>query len=100
MKMIGGLVPSSKMAIKQQCLVMMRGDVKAAKELYDFLVDGESNLPEVDPPTGNWLDQVEGIADRLMDWGRKNQDVLQQGVELVRGFARKKIQNDGFENVK
>jgi hypothetical protein len=41
---------SSRMALKMTCLNACRGDVRQAQELYAFLADGISDMPDYTPP--------------------------------------------------
>ena len=45
--MIGQLTFTSKASLKQQCLYMAGGNIREAKELYDFLIDDMPTLPAV-----------------------------------------------------
>ena len=90
MEMIGALRPTSKMALKQQCILIARGDIKDAMELYHFLIDDMGELPDTDPVPPSWFDNLEGTLDRIFGWVDQTKDTLSQGAEIVRGIAAKR----------
>lgn len=65
-------------------------DVKKAKEMYDFLIDGMESIPDVEPAAKpfiqNFGEQVSGV----FDWLRKNEDMLGQGVDFIKGIIGKR----------
>jgi hypothetical protein len=44
-----GLRATSKSSLKLQCLFCAKGDLKEAKELYDFFASDMPDLPDYDP---------------------------------------------------
>ena len=44
-----GLRATSKSSLKLQCLFCAKGDLKEAKELYDFFASDMPDLPDQDP---------------------------------------------------
>ena len=67
-------------------LVCGQGDLKEAKELYDFFASDLSDLPDHDPVQPNWMDNTKNAVNGLMEWFRENQDTLVQGYDFVRGI--------------
>ena len=49
MEMISQYKPTSKSSLKVFCMVVAKGDVKQANELYDFMIKGMEDLPMFDP---------------------------------------------------
>ena len=81
--------PTSKEALKRECLYLARLDVAKAEKMYDFLIkDVAQSIPDVEPESvpfiKNFGDQVNGI----FGWLRENQDMLGQGVEFFKGIFK------------
>lgn len=87
--MIQGVRPTSKAALKHQCLIISHGDVKAAKELYDYYTDGMDELPMFDPIAPTWQENTKNTVNGLLEWLKENQETLTQGYEFVRGMMRR-----------
>ena len=82
--MLQRITPISKASLKRQCLIIADGDLKKAKEYYDFWVDGmEEELPVFDPQQPSWVDTLGSRVNGLLDWAKEHQDVLNKGVELL-----------------
>lgn len=86
MDLVGMIRPTSKAALKQQCLFLSNLDVERAEKMYDFLIKGMEDIPAVEPATRSFLQNIGDQANGVVTWIRENQDVIGQGVELVRGF--------------
>lgn len=82
--MIQAIRPTSKASLKLQCLWVSQGDVKKAKELYDFFVSDMPDLPDHDPQPVSWVDHTKNTVNGLMEWLKTNQDTLAQGYEFIR----------------
>ena len=89
--MIQGIRPTSKAALKHQCLIISRGNVKEAQELYDYYMEGMDDLPMFDPIAPTWMDNTKDTVNGLMAWLKENQNTIAQGYE----FLRSVIQNKG-----
>jgi hypothetical protein len=83
LEMIQGIRPTSKAALKHQCLIISRGDVKSAKELYDYYMDGLDDLPMFDPVAPTWQESTKNTVNGLMGWLKENQDTLAQGYQFI-----------------
>lgn len=84
MAMLQRISPISKASLKRQCLLIAEGDLKKAKEYYDFWVDGMGeDLPTFDPKEPNWLDSFGTRVNSVLDWAQEHKDVLNQGVDLI-----------------
>ena len=86
MEAIGMIKPTSKAALKQQCLFLANLDVEKAEKMYDFLVKDMEEIPAVEPASRSFIQNVGDGASNLMGWLRENQDMIGQGVDFVRGI--------------
>lgn len=85
-----GIMATSKTSLKMQCLFCAKGDLKEAKELYDFLASDMPNLPETDPVPPTWIDNTKDTVNGLMGWFKDNQDTIAQGYDFIRGILEKR----------
>lgn len=92
-EMIQSIRPTSKSSLKMQCLYVCKGDVKQARELYDFFAEGIKGLPDFDPVKPSWMDNTKEAVNGFMSWFKENQDALAQGYNFVRGV----IANRGID---
>lgn len=90
MDAIGMIKPTSKASLKQTCLFLANLDVERAERMYDFLVKDMEEIPAVDPASKPFLANLGEQASGVLGWIRENQDILAQGVDLVRGVIGKK----------
>ena len=79
-----GLRATSKSSLKLQCLFCAKGDLKEAKELYDFFA---SDMPDL-PPT--WQQNTAQTINGIMDWVKENQGTLAQAYDFIAGIVRKR----------
>ena len=68
--------PTSKMAMKLSCLQAVNGDVKRAKELYDFLADGVGELPDFPTEKPTMIQQAQQAVGSIFGWVKDNQNDL------------------------
>ena len=85
-----GIRATSKSSLKLQCLFCAKGDLKEAKELYDFFASDMPDLPDYDPVPPTWIDNTKETVNGLMSWLRENQDTLAQGYDFIRGIIEKR----------
>lgn len=87
--MIQHLRPTSKAALKQQCLMLSNGDIEKAMKLYDFMIKDMEDLPMFDqvPPTA--LQQVKEGAMGTMAWLNDNKNDILDWVGIIRGMFSK-----------
>ena len=78
--------PTSKAALKSQCLYLAGLNVEKAEKMYDFLVKDMEELPAVEPASRSFIQNFGEQASGVLGWFRENQDVLKQGVEIVQGI--------------
>ena len=90
MEAIGMIKPTSKAALKQQCLLLSNLDVDKAAKMYDFLIKDMEDIPSVEPATRSFLQNFGENASGVMGWFRENQDMIGQGVDLVRSIIEKR----------
>lgn len=91
MDLVGMIKPTSKAALKQQCLFLSNLDVEKAEKMYDFLIKDMEEIPAVEPASRSFMQNFGDQANGVVGWLRENKDVLSQGVDFVRGLiaARK-----------
>lgn len=90
LKMIQGIRATSKSSLKLQCLYASKGNIKEAKELYDFFASDIESLPDHDPVKPSWLDNTKETVTGLVGWIKDNQDTLAQGYEFIRSVIQRK----------
>ena len=86
MDMVGMIRPTSKAALKQQCLFLSNLDVEKAEKMYDFLIKDMEEIPAVEPASRSFLQNFGDQANGVVGWFRENKDVIGQGVDFVRGI--------------
>lgn len=85
--MVGMIKPTSKAALKQQCLFLANLDVDKAERMYDFLIKDMDEIPAVETGGKSFIQNFGEQASGVMGWFRDNQDVLSQGVNLIRSIV-------------
>ena len=87
--MIHNLRPTSKAALKQQCLLISKGDLEQASKLYDFMIKDMEELPmfDVAPPTT--MQQLKDGAVQTFSWINENQDTIINWVGLIKDLFGK-----------
>lgn len=73
--------------MKQQCLLISKGNLKDAKELYDFFADDLKNLPDNDPTPLTWQQNTANTVNSVMAWLKDNQDTLAQGYSFIQSIV-------------
>ena len=97
--MLANLSFSSKAALKQQCLIAYQGNIKDAKEAYDFLVDGIDNLPDTDPIQPTMTQQAKDIANGIIGWIGNNQQTIVSTCQTVRDMIAGRAVEQAAEEV-
>lgn len=82
--------PTSKAALKQQCLYMSNLDVDKAEKMYRFLIEGMEDIPAVEPTSKPFIQNFGEQANGVMGWFRENQDMISQGVDMIRGIIERR----------
>ena len=88
--MISKLSFSSKETIKREALLLANGNIEYAKKIYDFLIDGLNEIPDIDPTQKPFLDNLKEQSSEIFGWLRENEDVLTKGAEFIKGLFSKK----------
>ena len=78
--------PTSKAALKRECLYLSNLDVDKAEKMYDFLVKDMPNIPEVEPASKPFIQNFGEQASGVFGWLRENQDMIGQAVDFVKGI--------------
>lgn len=79
--------PTSKSALKRECLYLCNLNVEKAERMYDFLVKGMDNIPDVEPEQKPFLQSFGEQASGVLGWLRENQDMIGQGVDFIKGIV-------------
>ena len=78
-----GIRATSKNSLKWQCLYCAKGDLKEAKELYDFFASDMPDLPDQDPVPLTWQQNTAQTVNAVMDWLKENGPSIQQAYQYV-----------------
>ena len=81
--------PTSKAALKNQCLLIAQGDLARAKEIYDYYTDGLDELPAFDPVPPTWQESTKETVNGIMGWLQNNGGTIVDGVNYIRGLLGK-----------
>ena len=80
--------PTSKAALKQQCLILCNLNVEEADKMYEFLIKDIGNaIPDVEPTQRPFIQNVGDSASGILGWFRENQDMISQAVDIVKGIV-------------
>ena len=82
--------PTSKSALKRECLYLCNLNVEKAERMYDFLVKGMEGIPDVEPEAKSFIQNFGEQANGVLGWLRENKDVLGDGVNFIRGIVSRK----------
>jgi hypothetical protein len=74
---------SSRMAMKMTCLHACRGNIEHARELYDFLSEGISEMPEYTLPPPTTMQQLTQSASKAFKWLHSNRSNIQGTVQFI-----------------
>lgn len=87
--MVPRIQPTSKVALKQQCLMIAEGDIDKAAKLYDYFCSDIQDLPTYDvvPPTT--LQQIKIGTKDTMAWLNENKNDILDWVGIIRGIFSK-----------
>lgn len=83
-----GIKATSKNSLKWQCLYCAKGDLKEAKELYDFLASDMPDLPDFDPVPLTWQQNTAQTVNGIMGWLKENQGTLAQAYDFIQGIIK------------
>lgn len=94
-----GINATSKTSLKLQCLFCAKGDLKEAKELYEFFASDMPNLPETDPVKPTVMENVKDNALGIYQFFKDNKDDIAQGIDFIRSILTRNgnVANDVME---
>lgn len=87
LEMLQAITPTSKTSLKRQCLYAAKGNLKEAKELYEFFVEDLKDLPDNDPVPKTWQENTSNTVNAIMGWLRENQSTLAQGYSFIQSIV-------------
>ena len=82
--------PTSKSALKRECLYLCNLNVEKAEKMYDFLVKDMEGIPDVEPAARSFMQNFGEQASGVFGWFRENQDMIGQAVDFVKGIVSRK----------
>jgi len=89
MEFIQNYVPTSKAQLLQVAMYFNKGDISKAQEMFDFY-SKNLNLPDFDPLTPTFMQQVKSGASDIYTWVKENQNDLIQGYEFIHSIIKNK----------
>ena len=84
---IAMIKPTSKSALKRECLYLCNLNVEKAEKMYDFLVKGMDGIPDVEPSSKPFIQNFGEQANGVFGWFRENQDMIGQAVDFIKGIV-------------
>lgn len=91
LEMIRMIRPTSRMALRQQCLLIAKGDVEEARKLCDYYTDGMDDLPMFDAPEPTWIDNTRNTLDGFFGWLSDHKDGLMNAYDFIRNMSGGKL---------
>lgn len=88
-EMIPRLNPTSKTNLKQQCLLIAKGDLDKAERLYDYMTKGMDDLPTLDPVPPTTMQQVKETASTTFAWIKDNREDIMSWVGFLQSMFGK-----------
>jgi len=85
-----GIRATSKSSLKLQCLFCAKGDLKEAKELYEFFASDMPDLPDFDPVPLTWQQNTAQTVNGIMGWIKDNQGTLAQAYDFIQGIIKRR----------
>jgi hypothetical protein len=89
MEFIQNYVPTSKAQLLQVAMWFHKGDVQKAQEMVDFYTKNMA-LPDFDPVSPTFMQQVKVNASGFFSWIKENQDDIVKGYQLIHGIIKNK----------
>jgi hypothetical protein len=90
MSMLPSLSITSKVSLKQFCLLATKCDVSEAQKLYDFLIKDMEDLPVSEPVKPTVMQNVKQTANDVFGFIKENQDGIAQGVDFIKALVSKR----------
>ena len=82
--------PTSKAALKRECLYLCNLNVEKAEKMYDFLVKGMDGIPDIEPAAKPFMQNLGDQANGVFGWLRENKDMIGEAVDFIKGIASRK----------
>lgn len=82
---MANIAPTSKFALKMQCMAIARGNVDEAEKLYKFLA-GDMNIPDVTPQPPTLMQQIKETAGGLFGFVKENQGDIVQAYNFIQAI--------------
>lgn len=83
---IAMIKPTSKEALKRECLYMCNLNVEKAEKMYEFLIKDITSLPDLEPASKPFIQNLGDQANGLFAWLRENKDMIGEGVDFIKGI--------------
>lgn len=93
MDAIANYQPTSKCSLKMFCIMVAKGDVRQADELYDFMVKDMEDLPMFDPKQPTWVDNTKNAVTGFLGFVKENKDGIGQVYDVIRGVLAARGKN-------
>ena len=90
MEAVNMIKPTSKAALKSQCLYLSGLDIAKAEKMYDFLVKDMTDLPDVEPASKPLIQNIGEQANGVFGWLRENEDVIAKSAEFIKNIFQRK----------
>jgi hypothetical protein len=87
--MIPMIRPTSKVALKQQCLLAANGDIEKAEKIYNFMIKDLEELPMFDAPQLTTMQQAKDMISQGWGWLNENQDNIANWVGIIKSVLNK-----------
>jgi hypothetical protein len=87
--MIPMIRPTSKVALKQQCLLAANGDIEKAEKIYNFMIKDMEDLPMFDVPQPTTMQQAKEMISQGWGWLNENQDNIANWVGIIKSVLNK-----------
>ena len=89
MEFIQNYVPTSKAQLLQVAMYMNKGNIEKAQEMYDFYARN-LDLPDFDPVTPTFIQQMKSSASDLFSWIKSNQGDIVNGYQFIQSIIANK----------
>ena len=82
--MIQNIRPTSKAALKMQCLYSCNGDIEKADKLYSYMIKDMEDLPTYDIVPPSSMQQFKEGAIQTFGWINQNQDTIMNWIGMIK----------------
>ena len=89
MEFIQNFVPTSKAQLLQVAMYLNGGNIEKAQEFVDFYAKN-LDLPDFDPITPTFMQQLKANAADIYSWVRENQSDIIQGYQFIQSVIKNK----------